>query len=148
MEMEEERRLCYVGITRAKRELYLTAAKNRLQHGQRVYNMPSRFLKEIPSKFIERSEDGLTVKKAEGGFGFEKPVQYNPAKRVVNPYKMPEPKNVSLDFTVGDNVKHIKFGIGQVKDMTPAGADYEITVDFVNAGTKKLMSKFANLKRV
>lgn len=148
MEMEEERRLCYVGITRAKRELYLTAAKNRLQHGQRVYNMPSRFLKEIPSKFIERSEDGLTVKKAEGGFGFEQPVQYNPAKRVVNPYKMPEPKNVSLDFTVGDNVKHIKFGIGQVKDMTPAGADYEITVDFVNAGTKKLMSKFANLKKI
>ena len=148
MEMEEERRLCYVGITRAKRELYLTAAKNRLQHGQRVYNMPSRFLKEIPSKFIERSEDGLTVKKAEGGFGFEKPVQYNPAKRVINPYKMPEPKNVSLDFTVGDNVKHIKFGIGQVKDMTPAGADYEITVDFINAGTKKLMSKFANLKKI
>lgn len=148
MEMEEERRLCYVGITRAKKELYLTAAKNRLQHGQRVYNMPSRFLKEIPSKFIERSEDGLTVKKAENGFGFENTVQYNPAKRAVNPYKMPAPKNVSLDFTVGDKVKHIKFGIGQVKEMTPAGADYEITVEFVNAGTKKLMSKFANLKKI
>lgn len=148
MEMEEERRLCYVGITRAKKELYLTAAKNRLQHGQRVYNMPSRFLKEIPSKFVERSEDGLTVKKAEGSFGFENPARYNPAKRVINPYKMPEPKNVSLNFTVGDQVKHIKFGIGQVKDMMPAGADYEITVDFINAGTKKLMSKFANLKKI
>ncbi|MDO4299882.1 MAG: DNA helicase PcrA [Clostridia bacterium] len=149
MEMEEERRLCYVGITRAKKELYLTAAKNRLQHGQRVYNMPSRFLKEIPSKFIERTEDGLTVRKADTGFGFEKPLHFNnPAKRPLNPYKMPEPKNVSLDFTVGDKVRHIKFGIGEVIDMTPAGADYEITVDFKNVGTKKLMSKFANLKKI
>lgn len=149
MEMEEERRLCYVGITRAKKELYLTAAKNRLQHGQRVYNMPSRFLKEIPSKFIERTEDGLTVRKADTGLGFENTLHFNnPAKRPLNPYKMPEPKNVSLDFTVGDKVKHVKFGIGEVIDMTPGGADYEITVDFKNVGTKKLMSKFANLKKI
>ncbi|MDO5388518.1 MAG: DNA helicase PcrA [Clostridia bacterium] len=147
-EMEEERRLCYVGITRAKKQLYLTAAKNRLQHGQRVFNMPSRFLKEIPSKYIDRSEEGLTVTKAEniGTFNTVKP--NNPSKRMVNPYKMPAPKNVTLDFTVGDRVKHIKFGIGQITDMAPAGADYEITVDFDNAGTKKLMSKFANLKKI
>ncbi len=148
MEMEEERRLCYVGITRAKKELYLTAAKNRMQHGQRVYNMPSRFLKEIPSKYIERTEDGLTVRKAEEGFGFGTVKRDNPSRRMVNPYKMPEPKNVTLDYTVGDTVKHIKFGIGHVTDMAPAGADYEVTVDFQNVGTKKLMSKFANLKKI
>lgn len=147
MEMEEERRLCYVGITRAKNVLYLTAAKNRLQHGQRVFNMPSRFLKEIPSNYIERSEDGLTVKKADSAFGFETN-HYNTAKKMVNPYKMPEPKNVTLNYTVGDKVKHVKFGIGEVLDMAPAGADYEITVDFINVGTKKLMSKFANLKKI
>ena len=146
VEMEEERRLCYVGITRARKELYLTAAKNRMQHGQRVYNMPSRFLKEIPSEYIERTEDGLIVKKAERGF--EKPVFSNPSKKMINPYKMPAPKNVTLDFTVGDNVKHVKFGIGKVLDMAPAGADYEITVDFTNVGEKKLMSKFANLRKI
>lgn len=148
-EMEEERRLCYVGITRAKNELYLTAAKNRMQHGQRVFNLPSRFLKEIPSAYIERSEDGLTVKKADNSFGLKsKPAQFNPSKKGINPYKMPAPKNVELNFTVGDNVKHIKFGIGTVKDMAPAGADYEITVDFGKLGVKKLMSKFANLKKI
>lgn len=146
VEMEEERRLCYVGITRARKELYLTAAKNRMQHGQRVYNMPSRFLKEIPSEYIERTEDGLIVKKAERGF--EKPAFSNPSKKMINPYKMPAPKNVTLDFTVGDNVKHVKFGIGKVLDMAPAGADYEITVDFTNVGEKKLMSKFANLRKI
>ncbi len=150
IEMEEERRLCYVGITRAKKQLYLTAAKNRMQHGQRVYNMPSRFLKEIPSRFIERSEDGLTVTKAEGGFSFGRPKSNVPpaAKKPLNPYRMPTPKNVVLDYTVGDRVKHIKFGIGQVTDMTPAGADYEITVNFDNVGSKKLMSRFANLKKL
>ena len=148
-EMEEERRLCYVGITRAKKELYLTAAKNRMQHGQRVFNQPSRFLKEIPSAYIERSEDGLSVKKADNSFGFKTNTQqFNPSKKGINPYKMPKPKNVELNFTVGDQVKHIKFGIGTVKDMAPAGADYEITVDFGKLGEKKLMSKFANLKKI
>ena len=110
--------------------------------------MPSRFLKEIPSKYIERTEDGLTVRKAEEGFGFGTVKRDNPSRRMVNPYKMPEPKNVTLDYTVGDTVKHIKFGIGHVTDMAPAGADYEVTVDFQNVGTKKLMSKFANLKKI
>ena len=143
IEMEEERRLCYVGITRAKKELYMTAAKNRLQHGQRVYNQPSRFLKEIPSKYIEFSEDGLAVRRAENTESVQR----------IDPYKIrkvsfPEPKNVTVDYTVGDMVKHIKFGIGRVTDMRPAGADYEVTVDFKNTGTKKLMSKFANLKKI
>lgn len=148
-ELEEERRLCYVGITRAKRKLYLTAAKNRLQHGQRVFNMPSRFLKEIPSQLIDKEEQGLTVRKADSAFNFESTVHYkNPARKSLNPYKMPEPKNVELNYTVGDMVRHIKFGIGEVLEMSPAGADYEITVEFKNAGTKKLMSKFANLKKI
>ncbi len=148
-EMEEERRLCYVGITRAKKNLYLTAAKNRLQHGQRVFNMPSRFLKEIPNTLIEREEEGLTIRKADSAFGFESTVHYrNPVKNTFKPYKMPEPKNVDIDYTVGDMVKHIKFGIGAVKDIAPAGADYEVTVEFKNAGTKKLMSRFANLKKI
>lgn len=146
-EMEEERRLCYVGITRAKKTLYLTSAKNRMQHGQRVFNVPSRFLKEIPKEYVESTVEGLKTVK-DGTQSFENPSKINSFKRFSNPYKMPAPKNVTLDYTVGDTVKHLKFGIGVVTDMAPAGADYEITVDFEKTGTKKLMSKFANLKKI
>ncbi len=146
-EMEEERRLCYVGITRAKKHLYLTSAKSRMHHGHYVNNMPSRFLKEIPKNYVVSMAENVTIKK-DGSSGFDNKKIIPMHKRVQGMFKMPEPKNVSLDFEIGDKVKHFKFGIGTVTDMRNAGADYEVTVDFDNLGTKKLMAKLAKLKKL
>lgn len=143
-EMEEERRLCYVGITRAKRHLYLTAAKTRMQHGHYVYNMPSRFLKEIPRDYIDNKSENLSISRNSSSQNTYKPVR----KIQKGIFKMPEPKNITLDFEVGDRVRHMKFGIGLVTDMRSAGADYEVTVNFDNVGVKKLMANFARLKKI
>ncbi len=156
-DMEEERRLCYVGITRAKKELYFTAAASRMQFGNRVSNMPSRFLQEIPPSLIEQEKAKLFSSMPQGeragiGDGENKrhfaytANTYRPKPTVG--YRMPEPKNVSLDFEVGDSVKHPKFGVGQVTSITPAGADFEVTVDFAAVGTKRLMAALARLKKV
>lgn len=143
-EMEEERRLCYVGITRAKNHLYLTSAKSRLQFGQRRYNLVSRFLKEIPKEFIDSKTENVSVRNnTEDKYKIPK---FKTQR--IGAFKMPEPKNVSLDFEIGDKVKHFKFGIGTVTDMRSAGPDYEVTVDFDNLGVKKLMAKLAKLKKI
>lgn len=142
-EMEEERRLCYVGITRAKRHLYLTHAKTRMQYGHRVCNMVSRFFKELPKDCYDLHQENVRVSKAE-------PIQpkQNMIKKRIGVYKMPTPKNVTIDFTVGDTVKHMKFGIGVVRDMVNAGPDYEVTVEFEKFGVKKLMANLARLKKI
>lgn len=145
--LEEERRLCYVGITRAKRKLYLTSAVSRLQHGNYVANSISRFAKEIPEELIEFNQQGVrTVKESRPAVEFKNPS--NNFRRPVNSYKMPEPKNVTLDYGVGDKVRHFKFGTGIVTNIEPGGADYEITVDFDSVGTKKLMAKLAKIKKL
>lgn len=149
-EMEEERRLCYVGITRAKRKLYMTCAKSRMQFGETHYNSPSDFLKELPKELTEVQDPAASTAKA--GTAIPKPVkqQYVPQTRYVtkgaNPYSIPAPKNFEIDFEVGDKVKHMKFGIGTVIAIQPAGADFEVTAEF-NAGTKKLMAKLAKLRK-
>ncbi len=152
--LEEERRLCYVGITRAKRELYLTAANSRMQHGQMVSNLPSRFLKEIPGELMEQETSspfgngnsfGMDTSENKRHFAYSANT-YRP--RPAATYRMPAPKDVSLDFEVGDKIKHMKFGIGTVLAINPAGADYEVTVEFENAGVKKLMAALARLKKV
>ena len=148
--MEEERRLCYVGITRAKRKLYLTNAKSRFQNGQHSYNPPSRFLRELPSDYIEviapkaSKLAGNTPKPA-----YErKTSQYVPQSRYyTRPANIPAPQNVTLDYEVGDMVRHIKFGQGTVKEINSAGADYEVTVEF-KIGTKKLMAGLSKLKKI
>lgn len=162
--IEEERRLCYVGITRAKEELYITCAKSRLQHGQYIANAPSRFYKEIPKNYIEedistkqlyiKSGDVLnsdikvirnassTENASRTKYSGENTAKYNSYN------KIPAPKNVSIDFSVGDSVKQIRYGIGKVTAINPAGADYEITVEFPEAGTKKFMANLSKLKKV
>lgn len=142
-EMEEERRLCYVGITRAKKSLYLTCAKTRMLFGHRSYNMPSRFLKEIPKELYESKAENVVKSKVEKSNTYKRPIA-----RHTGVYKMPEPQNVDIDFVLGDSVKHFKFGIGKIVDIKNAGADYEVTVDFDTAGTKKLMAKLAKLKKI
>lgn len=143
--LEEERRLCYVGITRAQNQLYLTSANKRRQAGQNMYNLHSRFLDEITPKLYENvlhsNTDGFKTisrqKKAAVPKGFSKP----------RPKAFSVPKDVVLDFEVGDMVKQVKYGIGQVTDICPAGADYEITVSF-ESGNKKFMAKLCKLEKV
>lgn len=152
--MEEERRLCYVGITRAKEKLYITCAKSRLQHGQYIANAPSRFFKEIPKDYLdidiipsspnaEKSEkQKITSPKTVTKYGSDY------AKNYSSYAKMPTPKNTNLDFEVGDTVKQLKYGKGTVVSISPAGADFEVTVDFPKIGTKKFMAMLSKLKKV
>ena len=146
--IQEERRLCYVGITRAKKKLYLLSAGRRLQHGNYVSNDFSRFLKEIPNELISRVDEVVKKSKvAPVDKGYTNVPKYN-LKRQVSSYKMPEPTNINLNYEIGDKIRHFKFGAGTVAGIEPAGADYEVTVEFDNVGTKKLMAKLAKLKKI
>ena len=153
--IEEERRLCYVGITRAKTKLYLTLAKSRLQYGQYTYNAPSRFIKELPKEYIqvEQVNKGVVKTEVSNKITNEKPLarqKYNPQKnKNYSSYNaLLSPKNVTLDFEVGDKVKQIKYGVGVVTNIAPAGADYEITVEFPEVGAKKFMAKLCRFKKL
>ncbi len=168
-EIEEERRLCYVGITRAMKYLHLSAAKQRMLRGEAQFNKPSRFIQEIPryllkvgappqkkSSFRDASFRFDSTSSASKTFDFEKNSgnQYKQSQLSHKPFTTQEPRQFmgsnmgSLDYGVGDTVKHIKFGVGLVTDITMGGKDYEVTVDFPNFGTKKLLSSFANLIRI
>ena len=154
-ELEEERRLCYVAITRAMDSLTITCAKRRMTRGEIQYNSMSRFVKEIPGKLlntnvgIRTKQTEETTKKRE----LERVSDNASAKAFFksNAYQMKQytvTKQESLDYKVGDTVKHVKFGIGQVVQITEGGRDYEVTVDFVTAGVKKMFASFAKLKKV
>ena len=150
-ELEEERRLCYVGITRAEEELTLTCAKRRMMKGETQYNKRSRFLKEIPATLVSNGE---LFQKEE----IELPKQqiYQQAKKTFKTQSFFSPKkqqfgaieNAELAYGVGDQVSHHKFGIGKVTALTEGGRDYEVTVDFGNIGIKKMFASFANLKKI
>jgi len=148
-EMEEERRLCYVAITRAKEELMITSAQMRMLHGQTQYNKVSRFIMEIPEELLDTN---LSVRK----MGVSEEVKtYNQSsvKQIFNtkafdPQKFKVTKADSLDYEVGDMVRHIKFGLGIVVSITEGGRDYEVEVDFEKFGTKKMFASFAKLKKV
>ncbi|MDR1532941.1 MAG: UvrD-helicase domain-containing protein [Clostridiales bacterium] len=144
-DLEEERRLCYVGITRAKEKLCLSGAQARRRFNETVYNAPSQFLREIPAELIfdlhrrTRSERVLTVKSLEN--------LKTPERSLVRA-ELPEPKNKPLDFAAGDTVEHKKYGAGVVRDIRPAGADYEVAVEFPGGGVRKFMAHLAGLTRV
>ena len=152
-DIEEERRLLYVGITRAKKELYLTNAKSRLQHGRYINNAPSSFFKELPRDLIHIKEK--TDKPSNISFNTEETTNHYRPKPMYKPNissylkrDIPAPKNVSLDFGVGDKIRHFKFGEGSVLNISPAGADYEVTINFDNFGEKKLMANLSKLKKI
>jgi DNA helicase-2/ATP-dependent DNA helicase PcrA len=124
-QMEEERRLCYVGMTRAKKRLYLVRALRRSLMGGTNANPPSRFLKNIPAKLVQTT----------GLFGEE-------------PKPAPRPRVSGADLSPGDHVEHPRFGKGVVVSCTPARDDQEVVVVFDGAGIKKLLLSLAQLKRV
>ena len=203
-EIEEERRLCYVGITRAMKELYISAARQRMMRGETQYNRPSRFISEIPRHLISfgtntgkagflagnaygkspirnaspyassNSSFGTSSFKSTSGMkpigngGFksrinEDSLDFEKSAPSFNSYKAPNPYQAysasapkqfgnanlgELPYGVGDSVKHIKFGVGVVTNITKGGRDYEVTVDFPGQGTKKMLSTFAKLVKV
>lgn len=167
-EIEEERRLCYVGITRAMKTLSLSAAAIRMLRGESQFNRPSRFIKEIPRYLLtmeanpakknslqSNSYVSLTSNKGNTkGNAFNSTYSnHNLKDNIFNkPYSAP--KNIEgnnmgkIDYGVGDEVEHIKFGIGTVTQINAGGKDYEVTVDFIKAGTKKMLASFAKLKKL
>lgn len=230
-ELEEERRLCYVAITRAMKELTITWSKTRMLHGETRYNVPSRFLQEIPPLLVKNEKLGIIEnrEKTKGnsfkfggyegslnygggsgfsgsygssyggaygrsGFGDSNQSAYNrynddrpnsfssgrigkskpyssangSAKKSAPSYGSPKAtptygnpstkpafgkeftisKQENLDYEVGDRVKHVKFGEGEVLNITDGGRDLEVTVDFDKAGVKKMFASFAKLKKL
>ncbi|MCI8668558.1 MAG: DNA helicase PcrA [Lachnospiraceae bacterium] len=149
-EVEEERRLCYVAITRAMESLTITSAKMRMVRGETQYNKMSRFVQEIPRLLMDAN---VSAEKMASRQGVIKPSAASNAKPIFNtkPY---EPKQYtvtkagSLEYGVGDRVRHVKFGEGQVAAIVEGGRDYEVTVEFDKAGPKKMFASFAKLKKV
>ena len=151
-DIEEERRLCYVGITRAEENLTMTCAKRRMIRGETQYNKTSRFLKEVPVYLLST------------GFVVEKPVYdtkkaepYVQAKQafktkafgITAPAKSFGVKSGDgLSYDVGDRVRHLKFGEGLVTGIVEGGRDYEVTVSFDNVGVKKMFASFAKLQKI
>lgn len=131
--LEEERRLCYVGITRARKKLYLTLAEERRLHGRAQYNMPSKFVGEIPAELLEEIRPRLNV---------SVPV-YN--SNSMHP-SLQEPNDTGLN--IGQSVSHNKFGIGIVLDQEGQGVNARVQVNFEDAGTKWLILERANLSAV
>ena len=154
-EVEEERRLAYVGITRAKDDLTLTCAKQRMIRGETQYNAASRFLKEIPPELMDNRLSA-----------FRKMKVTVPVKNYTAPENKPyvaggikalnrggigqglPTMGISPDYIVGDRVTHIKYGIGTVRNIEQGSKDYQVTVDFDTAGPKIMYASFAKLKKV
>lgn len=166
-EIEEERRLCYVGITRAKEKLTMTSANMRMKNGEPNFNRPSRFINEIPRYLIKQTY-GAVPKQTEypsmtpsNGTANTYSTTYSPSKAGVysrdkknpfagNPYIQKgfrSPSTGEPDYKTGDRVNHFKFGSGTVTSMSKLDQDYEVVVAFDDFGQRKLRSSFAKLIR-
>ena len=159
-DIEEERRLCYVGITRAEKKLTLTCARRRMVRGETQYNRMSRFLKEIPVELVSTGEtferETEDIQK-ELQKELQKRNVYSQAKQTFQTKvyaakkaakQFGTPSNHDLAYEVGDRVRHVKFGEGTVTGIIEGGRDYEVTVDFDGPGTKKMFAAFAKLQKV
>ncbi len=129
--LEEERRLCYVGMTRAMQQLYLTYAESRRLYGRESYPRPSRFLREIPAEFIQEVRMRATISR---------------------PVTAVKPKSASLQtagsYKLGQGVSHAKFGEGVVLQLEGSGAQERVQINFKQVGVKWLMLAYANLEVV
>lgn len=164
-EIEEERRLAYVGITRAREHLILTAARMRMVRGQMQYASLSRFVEEIPSEVIDGN---LPAEIMTGNFLWEdddKSPRYGSRayarKNAAEVHRTSSAQKYAaaaknfgdsgkkpLDYQLGDRVLHVKFGEGQVTSIVDGGRDYEVTVDFDRVGIKKMFAAFAKLRKI
>ena len=153
-ELEEERRLCYVGITRAMQHLTLTCARQRMIRGEVQYNKMSRFVKEIPRELISLERERGEIEDRKPKMDIPTRGSVYAAMKQAFREKPQQAKTFSaqkatkLDYEIGDTVRHIKFGVGIVTDIVDGGRDYEVTVNFDQAGTKKMFASFAKLKKL
>ena len=178
-EIEEERRLAYVGITRAKKNLTITSARVRMVRGQTQYGKVSRFVREIPPELLsgkiyepktkeepieqsafQKARKAFRTVPSYGGSGYGKEVgegygsTFRSSKATKPVYTNVENQRDfgsaggALSYQVGDRVRHIKFGDGEVMAIVSGGRDYEVTVDFDKVGTKKMFASFAKLKKI
>ncbi len=142
--VEEERRLMYVAMTRARRRLYLSLAQSRMLHGQTRYNIPSRFLVEIPDKFLKwlspvagaKANDNFVVAGSSSDLYFSRPIRNN---------SLTQHSGDATQWRIGQAVQHAKFGEGVIVDYEGAGNDARVQVKFTQAGTKWLMLEYAKL---
>ena len=177
-ELEEERRLCYVGITRAEQELTLTSARRRMVHGETQYNPMSRFVKEIPRELLDtgnkkftqetempaqqntyaRAREAFRAQAFGGAFGGMTPAKNQGVGKPLTGSQalaslqkgsqLATGGNGPLGYEVGDRVRHVKFGEGTVTDIKEGGRDHEVTIEFDSVGTRKMFAKFAKLVKV
>lgn len=177
-ELEEERRLCYVGITRAEQELTLTSARRRMVHGETQYNPMSRFVKEIPRELLDtgnkkftqetempaqqntyaRAREAFRAQAFAGALGGTTPAKNQRAGKPLTGSQalaslqkgsqLAAGGNGPLGYEVGDRVRHVKFGEGTVTDIKEGGRDHEVTIEFDSVGTRKMFAKFAKLVKV
>ena len=170
-DLEEERRLCYVGITRAEEKLTLTCARRRMVRGETQFNKMSRFIKEIPMELIDtgnrKIEEGTqipvqnTYSHAKEAFRARpfasqfsasqssgKTTGKQPFSSLQKGSQILAGKSGSLYYQAGDRVRHTKFGEGTVLEIKEGGRDYEVTVEFDSAGVRKMFAMFARLVRV
>lgn len=157
-ELEEERRLCYVGITRAMKKLTLTSANQRMRNGEMNFNRPSRFINEIPRHLVKQAYGAVLKPETES-----KPTEFSRTKASLytkdrknpfanNPYIQKGMGSASPagapDYQVGDRVSHTKFGQGIVRSLTKLTNDYEVVIEFDGFGQRKLRSSFAKLTKL
>lgn len=148
-DLEEERRLCYVGVTRAEKELHLTASRSRMVNGETRFNKVSRFVLEMPKELLEIQGGLRDVKKA----AMPEPRRHErPSERTTTFQTGAQLAKAAVEkapeYVVGDRVSHVKFGTGKVLDIKNGGRDWEVTVDFDEAGVKKMFASFAKLKKL
>ena len=148
-DIEEERRLAYVGVTRAKQNLYLTYAVERMLFGSTNRNRISRFIKELPEEYIEKIQQNVEI----NSFGSSAskivastniPLQ----AQIANKKRAEKPQTISANFSVGDRVAHNIFGEGTVLKATKMSNDTMLEVAFDNKGTKKIMANFAKIRSI
>lgn len=153
-DLEEERRLAYVGVTRAKEKLYLINARQRMLYGTTNRNMASRFIREIPMHVTEDITMDNNMNRSSGFTSKNNAItQNNPKKaNTENAHKFGQVQaqavDSNVDYNVGDTVVHKAFGTGVILSKTAMGGDFLLEIAFDKAGTKKLMAKFSKIQKV
>ena len=151
-EIEEERRLAYVAITRAEEEVALLNAESRMLFGSTTRNKASRFLSEIPEELVERSRSRSWQKPTPGTSlptsAYEAREVTTNSARNFGPVNLPKAKSSGEKLAVGDKVKHLTFGQGEIISATPMGNDTLLEIMFETVGSKKIMQNFARLKKL
>lgn len=146
-DLEEERRLCYVGITRAREKLYITGAHQRMVYGKTSPYRPSRFLEEIPTDLTEVHDARAAATAQQMAYDFTKSAQREPMMQTTLVQKQKPEANGRLNFKVGDVVSHRKFGRGVILSAEPVGNDVHYSIAFDSVGTKNLLGLYAKLTK-